>query len=315
MTVSFRVSYDGETGAHTMDVALLAPALLSFGEMIREANSIINGDASRVQVNVVSDFENKCFNINFQVVQTLYAQIKTLLGMEDVKTAKEILEWLGILGLTPALGITLVKLLVLRNGKKISNVVSLTDPSKKGMVRVEFANGKEPLHLEVHQHVYNLGENKKLVQAAAEVVRPIKNDGAFDRVEFGIRDTITSMIVRSDAEKIQNTYDAILNEAAEDVPLTENPVDVWLKILSPVFDEDADTWRFYYGENQIRADISETDIAKKAIERGGATIDDMYRVKMIITQRHNQSRITMHYKIVEVLDFQPARVFQQGRFL
>ena len=98
----FSIAYDGEAlktaDVHSIDVQALAPALLSFGRLIREANSEFNGKRSTAKVLVVSDFEHKCFNINFEVVIGLYEQVKTLLGSEPVKSAKEVLEWLGLLG-------------------------------------------------------------------------------------------------------------------------------------------------------------------------------------------------------------------------
>src|ERR1700680_1335319 len=104
----FSIAYDGEAlvapGDHSIDVQILAPALLAFGKLIREANAEFNGKTSTAKVFVVSDFEHKCFNINFEVVVNLYEQIRTLLGIEQIKTAKEVLEWLGLLGIPTSLG-------------------------------------------------------------------------------------------------------------------------------------------------------------------------------------------------------------------
>jgi hypothetical protein len=99
----FSVAYDGqalrEASSHSIDVQALAPALLAFGKLIREANTEFNGKKATAKVLVVSDFEHKCFNINFEVIIGLFEQVKTLLGSEPVKSAKEILEWLGLLGI------------------------------------------------------------------------------------------------------------------------------------------------------------------------------------------------------------------------
>ena len=65
----FQVAYVGEDpNDHTMDVEELAPALLAFGKLIRAANAELNKSRARVRVLVASDFEHKCFNINFEVV-------------------------------------------------------------------------------------------------------------------------------------------------------------------------------------------------------------------------------------------------------
>jgi hypothetical protein len=97
----FSVAYDGAASdEHSIDVENLAPALLAFGKLIREANVEFNGKKATSKVLVVSDFEAKCFHVNFDVILSLYEQIKSLLDSPDVSTAKTILEWLGLLGLT-----------------------------------------------------------------------------------------------------------------------------------------------------------------------------------------------------------------------
>jgi hypothetical protein len=107
----FSVAYDGTalvtTSDHSIDVQALAPALLAIRKLIREANSEFNGKKSTAKVLVVSDFEHKCFNINFEVVLSWYQQLQTLLGDDTVKTAKDVLEWLGLLGAPPAAAMAL----------------------------------------------------------------------------------------------------------------------------------------------------------------------------------------------------------------
>ncbi len=90
---SFSVAYDGadRSDDHSMPVEALAPALLAFGKLIREANAEFNGKRATAKVMVVSDFERKCFNINFEVILSIYEQVRTLLGSEEAKTAKDVL--------------------------------------------------------------------------------------------------------------------------------------------------------------------------------------------------------------------------------
>jgi hypothetical protein len=95
---SFQVAYDGDSDTHSMDVQGLAPALLAFGRLVREANSELNGRRATVKVLVKSDFEHKCFNINFEVIQNILDMIAGLLQSEEIKTARQILIDLGIIG-------------------------------------------------------------------------------------------------------------------------------------------------------------------------------------------------------------------------
>ena len=108
-----------------MDVYELAPSLIGLGDLVREANAEFNGDKAKVNLLVSADIEHKSFDITFDLVQSLYEQMKSLIGHDDVKSAKEILEWVGLMGTfvgTPV--ITLLGYMKLKNGRKIENVTS-----------------------------------------------------------------------------------------------------------------------------------------------------------------------------------------------
>ncbi len=65
-------------------------------------------------------------------------------------------------------------------------------------------------------------------------------------------------------------------------------------------------WRFLYRNKPIYADISQTNIAKEAVKRGGSFRNDRYRVKMEITPPRGKPDGAPHYEITEVLEFTPA---------
>jgi hypothetical protein len=116
----FQLAYDGEAlRDHAMDVDELAPALLAVGNLCREANRSLNEGRAEVAVRVRADFERKCFDIHFELIQSLYEQVKTLLGDDHVTTAKTLLEWIGLPGPTGAL--SLFGFLKLRKGRSIAN--------------------------------------------------------------------------------------------------------------------------------------------------------------------------------------------------
>jgi hypothetical protein len=120
----FQLAYDGEAlRDHAMDVDELAPALLAVGNLCHEANRILNEGRAEVAVRVRADFERKCFDIHFELIQSLYEQVKTLLGDDHVTTAKTLLEWIGLLGPTGTL--SLFGFFELRKGRAIANAVRL----------------------------------------------------------------------------------------------------------------------------------------------------------------------------------------------
>ena len=80
-----------------------------------------------------------------------------------------------------------------------------------------------------------------------------------------------------------------------------------LRVYSPVFDANAEKWRFSYGDQRIYADISETSIAEDALARGGAFTYDIYKVRMSITEYLTPNgNFRNEYKILEVLEYDPA---------
>lgn len=94
---SLQIRYDGpELRAHQMDVALLAPALLAFGELCKDANSVLNGERAKVRVLLHADVRANCVTIDLSVVQTLWDAAVSLVKQQDVASAKDILEWIGL---------------------------------------------------------------------------------------------------------------------------------------------------------------------------------------------------------------------------
>ena len=82
--------------------------------------------------------------------------------------------------------------------------------------------------------------------------------------------------------------------------------------LFPVYDEKAERWRFRFGDHIEYFDISKTTIAQDAIRRGGALMDDAYKVKAKLVQSRTQSgKISNRYSVVSVEDFKPAEIQQQ----
>src|SRR5688572_16891890 len=96
---TFQVAYVGEDpNDHTMDVEELGPALVAFGHLVRAANRELNQDRAVVKVLVASDFEHKCFSINFEVVQIALDTIRDFLSdKEAVEDITKILTKIGVI--------------------------------------------------------------------------------------------------------------------------------------------------------------------------------------------------------------------------
>ena len=150
-----------------------------------------------------------------------------------------------------------------------------------------------------------LSRNPRVRSAIEAVLAPIGTDG-IKRVSFKEGDVELESANELQAKDILSSFD--ISTAAETEEEGEpDTVTAWLRVYSPVYDEKADKWRFWYGDHQIYADISDTTIARDAIARGGALINELYKVKLQITQHLTKGGATRpEFKILQVMDFREA---------
>lgn len=305
----FSVAYNGSgrEDDHSIEVDALAPALLAFGKLLREASLEFNNDRSKAKILVKSDFKNKCFQIDFELIVSVYEHVKTFLGSDPVKTAKEILEWTGLLspaGISGGGTLTYLGYLKWRKGRKVTSVRQLSDQDRSGMVAVTVEGDGNEVH--VHNHVHNLSNNQKALKATRDTFNPIGTDG-FDRLELKDNDTVISKFSMAEIEDIIATCNEALDELSNLEPDIDETV-AWLSVYSPVFDANSHSWRFNLGREHVYVDISKTKIAEETISRGGINTDDSYQVRLEITTpiTAEGKRGKPKYKILEVLKFIPG---------
>lgn len=97
---AFQIAYVGDSpDDHTIDADALGAALVGYAQMVRIANTELNKDRAAVKLLVASDFEHKCFNINFELVQTILDTIRSFLDdKEAVANATTVLTKIGVVG-------------------------------------------------------------------------------------------------------------------------------------------------------------------------------------------------------------------------
>lgn len=297
----FQVAYLGEDADdHAMDVDALGPALVAFGELIRAANAEVNKDKASVKVLVASDFEHKCFNINFEVIQTILQNIKDFLDAQTIEDVTELLKKLGVVGGTIAT--TVFGYLKWKKGRKIESVQQVAGSPGTVIVKVEGNNNT----INMNNEVLRIAENKQVLEAVEGVLAPIEAKEA-ETIEFRQDDRPVAVFKKDDVRDIILSCEA---GPAALPPVGEEEkkptiVTATLHVYGPVFDPKAPNWRFLYKRKPIYADIRETNIAKDAVKRGGSFVHDRYRVRMEVTPPATEDG-TPHYRILEVLDFTPA---------
>lgn len=81
-----------------MDVQDLAPALLALAAIAKIANQKFNGDKASIRVLVNADTEQKCFQLDLSLVQSWMDHAAVLIGKDNVATARQIAEMIGLVG-------------------------------------------------------------------------------------------------------------------------------------------------------------------------------------------------------------------------
>lgn len=287
----FSIIYDGPALAdNAMDVRDLAPALLALGSMFEEANDILNHDHARVAVQVNGSFKTGCFRIDLSVTQQLLDQLTDLFNQRSMATAKNLLEWIGLLG---AGGKGLLGLLSWLKGRKPSRVELLNT----GSVRV-FVDGEsfdtETAVLELYRHI----KLRKALEDA--VVKPLRKEG------------VETFSVMQD-EQVTVTLDRaaanwLVAPEAEDEPIDDSESVISLQIVNIAFRDD-NKWRFsdgagtYYASIVDQAFLERVNKNEEAFAKG-----DILKVRLHRRQWLSGEDMRTEYTVLEVLEHRRATV-------
>ena len=295
-----QIVYEGEAVAsHSMDVRQLGPALMAVGELFSEANNFLNEGRSQVSVRVRSDFEHGCFLANLEVITSLIDAFKDLLSEGEKLSAREIAELLGlatVTGLLTLLGYLKVK------GKR--NLESVSREDERGQVKVTFEGDHN--QVTIQNNVFKLSNNPKILEAVEQIAESTQPEG-IDSIEFREDDKLANAITKPEGrEIIEGIRNTRLQEQLPEPPSAQ-VIEAHLMVYEPRLDTDAQYWRFWYGDQSIRVDVSETQIPGEVMARGRVNVGDTWKVRLEIAQRQTTTgRMRNDYKILEVVEFFPG---------
>lgn len=295
---SIQLVYEGPVlQKHLMDVQELAPALLAFGDLCTETNRILNKERTHVKVLIKSDFKRGSFPVDLEVVQSIIEHLSNLFKDPRVMTAKELLEWLGIIG---AGTFTFFKYLKIRKGREIESIEYIKADQGKNTVNIQFKGDNNTFNFP--QDIYELGENEKIIQSCKKIVKPVQQVG-IDSMKFKEKEKVCESINKCEA----NAIDEIGIKAKKEEIIKPQIINARLTVHTIAFDVNQPKWKFRYGNEIISVDVTETTIREDTLKRGHVNVGDAYSVQLEITERKTETgNYVNDFKITKVVEFSPG---------
>ena len=287
----FIVAFHGRAAdGGRIDVRDLAPALLSLGRAIDASNLVLNGEGQPVRVEVRALSEGS-FEVQLDVVLTAWDQLKTFLHTTDVDSAKQLIEWLGLIG--GPVGASLIVLYRFLRGRSPERV----ERSVAGHVRLHL-NGET---LTVPVEVLRLYQDVAVNRALGQLLDTLQNE-ALDRIEFrkpGSKEP-AQVLTRDDRSSFSIP-------SPRDQTVVDETRTLALSIRSLAFQE-GNKWRLFDGQNVITATIEDEDfifkVDRSAIRfaKGDILICDVRTI-----QHQTSEGLRTEHHVIRMKEHRPAQ--------
>ena len=285
---TFTIVYDGPALAdHTMDVRDLAPAMLALGQLFDAANSALNGDSARIRVQVKAT-EPGCFQITFEVLQTLGAQLVSFLSGPSVTAAANLV---GLVTGGAAGAIGLIALIKKLKGGKIDAITKLDDNSVRITIGAQQIDIPLAL-LRLYQDIAVRVATQKLVE------EPLNKDGI---TSFEIRRGMQPIVHVTKAER-----EFFAKPEIPDSTLVDDTRRSAFSIISLAFKED-NKWRLNDGTNAIGATIEDADfLAKVDANQVSFSKGDILICDVRVVQKQTTTGLRTEYTVIRVVEHRPG---------
>lgn len=280
----FTLTYDGPAlRGHEMNVRDLAPAMLGVGEVFEALNSLYNGKAADVAVNVRAH-QPGCFTVVFDIIQSIRSGTEFLSGTE-ITAAINLKELIfGSMGL-----IWLIRMMRGRTPERIEKL-------SPGMFRLFIDDEVYDIPMELLQAYKELSVRRALERF---VTRPLRKAGIDEvRVESQGRELVR--VEKSEAEYFQAPV-------LDDDIIIDDTRRAAFTITDLSFDEDG-RWKLNDGGHPIKAAITDPNFLER-IENDEirfAKHDVLVCMVHFVQKRNAKGGLVNEYTVTDVLEHIPA---------
>jgi hypothetical protein len=296
--LNFNIYYEGEKFEDgKIDVKELAPSLLALGEILEEANKVVNKDKADLKIYIKADFQKKCFKVNLSLESNIVQDIKNMLGIKDNLSLQELVELIGFIEKHPV-GVTtsaaaltsFVAYKLWQKGRKVKKYRSL----ESGNIELEIEEEKREVSVNLFGLVKWSWSKKSKIQ------KNFEKHASAGETAYSINNSDDSKRILSEEER-RALIEFDHNLSGE--PEMQDPIRTNLLVRMPDYYGEK-KWMFTYVGRAIEPELS--DHVKEKIKelRMDITYNTKLPVEMIVEfEKDNDGKIiegTEKYKITKI---------------
>ena len=300
--VRTRIKFNGSALENkSINVAHIAPSLLALSDLVRNVNDYANRGSTKVEVFISADIEQSCFELDIELVQTVWEQAKDFVLNDEVVALKEIVEWIGIIGAPPLLG--LYQFIKWIRGKR-RNSVNAQIHKGRNVMEVSAKDENEPIIIATP--VYELYSGSVFRNKAIKVLEPLREDG-YDSVEFYEGNDI---VLSFTAEEIPKSNGSDLPRIiTQELPRSHaSSVRTSVRIRKAVY-EGRSKWTIVYDEKVVQVSIDDAEWLKR-FQSGleptppGSSLDVQLEEAYVVNQ-NDEVASNPSYRIIKIYAIHP----------